>query len=386
MLTTVESGCDLDFFCAIDRECLLSLLSGVQAIVNRKGSAATMLPVLNNVMLSVRGGRVTVAGTNIDLSAVSRAPCSDGPGDVVVMGFMLFDIIRKLSPGCSVALKKSRSDDFVQVIGGKSEFKLPTMDPSRFPQIDHEYSDMGARLSCEACFQLFDRVAFAISLDEARQFLCGARVSLEDDNMLCAVATNGHRLSLMRVKAEVVSEGFKPFILPRRTVTEVMRHAYTSPKDSLMVDLQGNRAIFRFQNTTLVSKVIDGHYPDVSRIIPNRDAQAFIVDTQDFLEVLERVTAVLLNKSSAVSLELSADKMRVSAQALEYGSSAYEDIEIKYEGPKLIVSLNSKYLMEIVAKCSGDKFICHVRSADDPLLCLDNKNPEFLFVIMPIRA
>lgn len=376
----VEQG--VEFLCEIKRDDLLRMLSGVQAVVNRKATNS----ILANILIRAQDDVIKIMGTGPDLSVINSSPSNTGSyGEVSVMGSMLFDICRKLPQGCSVVLSKLENKETLDINAGTAIFNLPTMDSESFPKIEALNSDDAIKMSCENCFKLLDRVSFAIANDEARQFLCGAYFSITKKGEISVVATNGHRLAMMTANSDAGVREPRSAIIPRRTVFEVMRHAYLSPKEEVKIVLEQNRVDFFFPNTVIISKLISGHYPDVNKIIPARDAPRCEVRSSAFLGSIERVSAVLLDKNGGVSLNIANNEMLISARTLEYGSSASEKMTVSYEGPPVTVTLNTKYLSELITKCPSVDFIFYISSSESPVLCLSDSMPEFLCVIMPMR-
>ena len=278
----------------IERAKLLRCLSHVQSVVERRNT----IPILSNVLIEASAdGLVKVMATDLDLQVVESldAVSVDAPGAITVSAHLLFDIARKLPDGSQVSLETA--DNRMTVKAGRSRFQLPTLPRDDFPVIVEGDLPTSFEIPAKTLAELIDRTRFAISTEETRYYLNGIflHVSEEDKPTLKAAATDGHRLARFTLPRPEGAEGMPDVIVPRKAVGELRKLLDEALDGNVEVDLSASKIRFTLGGeggVILTSKLIDGTFPDYSRVIPTGNDKLLKLDPKSFYEGVDRVATI----------------------------------------------------------------------------------------------
>lgn len=365
----------------IDRASLAKTLGTITKIVPRR----TMIPVLSNVLISTDGGAIEIKGTDLDREVRSRCAAEvTAAGAVTVPGATLADIVGKLL-GASVIIEAAENGRCV-VKSGRARFTLPTLPASDYPDIAEGPFDATFTMPASDLLSQFGAVEFAVSPDETRYYLNGIYWHVARDALI-AVATDGHRLGKMTLPCPEGAESLPGVIVPRETVTEIMRLAKSSAAGGgdVTIDVSPQKIRFTIGDVVLTSKLIDGKFPDYGRVIPVTNGNVARIDRESLLESVERVAAIASETGRAVKLAFDGDTVTLSMSDTETGESV-DEIEADYAGRKMEIGFNSRYLGEILGHIGSDR--CTVKLADpsSPTLFLPAEADNPLIVLMPMRV
>ncbi len=288
----------------IERATLLRCLSHVQSVVERRNT----IPILSNVLIDASdGGSVRVMATDLDLQVVETMSASsvDQPGAITVSAHLLFDIARKLPEGSQVSL--TTSENRLEVKAGRSNFKLPTLPRDDFPVIVEGDLPTSFELPARVLAELIDRTRFAISTEETRYYLNGIflHVTDEDEPLLKAAATDGHRLARFTLPRPEGAAGMPDVIVPRKAVGELRKLPDEALDSNVLIDLSASKIRFALGGeggVMLTSKLIDGTFPDYSRVIPTANDKLLKVDPKLFFSGVDRVATIATEKTRAVKI------------------------------------------------------------------------------------
>ena len=270
----------------IDRMSLLRPLGHVQSVVERRNT----IPILANVVLRAEDGELALTATDMDMDIVTEVGCSVmTPGTATMSAHLLYDIARKLPDGAEVDI--SVGDGHARVSAGRSSFRLPTLPVEDFPAISSSDLPVNFALSAADVRDLMDATRFAISTEETRYYLNGIFIHKAESGELCAVATDGHRLALTRQALPSGAAQMPSIILPRKAVNE-LRTLLDVFDGEVLVSLSETRAEFRFDVVRLTSKLIDGTFPDYTRVIPVGNDRIMQVDVGAFSAAVDRVATI----------------------------------------------------------------------------------------------
>ena len=365
----------------LERSVLLKALSHVHSVVERRNT----LPILSNVLIEAEGAALRLMATDLDLQIVESVPASiQAAGATTVSAHTLFDIARKIPDGAEVSLKLG--DGKLQVSAARSNFTLPTLPRDDFPAIADEALPFGFSLPAATLRQMIDKTRFAISTEETRYYLNGILLHVTDEArpMLRAVATDGHRLARVAIPRPEGAVGMPDAIVPRKAVAEV-RKLLDEAEDSVDVALSPSKIRFVFDNATLTSKLIDGSFPDYSRVIPTANDRLLKLDPKQLAEGVDRVSAVAAEKTRAVKLALQPGKVQLSVTSAETGN-ALEEIEADYGAEPFDVGFNARYLVDILGQIEGDEVELHMADSAAPTLIRAATDETALYVLMPMRV
>ena len=366
----------------IERATLLKGLSHVQSVVERRNT----IPILSNVLIEATAeGSLKLMATDLDLQINESVPAAvDTPGATTVSAHTLFDIARKLPEGSQVQL--AAADGKMTIVAGRARFQLGTLPRDDFPVIAEGELPVQFELPAETLKQIIDKTRFAISTEETRYYLNGIFWHVADDGqpVLKAAATDGHRLARVTLPRPDGAEGMPDIIIPRKCVAE-LRKLLDEIDGSVGVSLSNSKIRFDLGQAILTSKLIDGTFPDYSRVIPTGNDKLLKLDPKSFIEGVDRVSTIATEKTRAVKMSVERDKVTLSVTSPENGAAA-EEIPGDYAAAPLEIGFNSRYLMDILGQIEGDIVEVHLADAAAPTLIRENDHSPALYVLMPMRV
>ncbi len=365
----------------IERGQLLKSLSHVQSVVERRNT----IPILSNVQIEADEGAISLTATDLDLAIVEKTEASVGEtGGTTVPAHTMFDIVRKLPDGAQVEL--SLTDERLTITAGRSQFTLSCLPKEDFPVMSGGDMPHRFNLASEELKRLIDKTRFAISTEETRYYLNGIylHVADDDDSMLRAVATDGHRLAQVEVSVPEGAKGMPGVIVPRKLVAE-LRKLLDEYEGEVEVQLSDTKIRFTFAGVVLTSKLIDGTFPDYKRVIPTANEKRLEVDCQVLAEAVDRVSTISSDRTRSVKVALSADKIDLSVTSPENGT-ATEELLATYSEEPLEIGFNAKYLLDILGQVEGDTVYAELADSASPTIVRDNGDDSALYVLMPMRV
>jgi DNA polymerase-3 subunit beta len=368
----------------IERATLLKCLSHVQSVVERRNT----IPILSNVLIEASGdGTVKVMATDLDIQVVETmgAVSVEAAGAITVSAHLLFDIARKLPDGSQVSLETA--DNRMAVKAGRSRFSLPTLPRDDFPVIVEGDLPTSFELSAAVLAQLIDRTRFAISTEETRYYLNGIFIHVSDEE-LKAAATDGHRLARYTIKRPDGAEGMPDVIIPRKCVAELRKLLDEALDTNVLIDLSASKVRFTLggeNGVVLTSKLIDGTFPDYTRVIPTGNDKLLKLDPKSFWEGVDRVATIATEKTRAVKMALEHDKVTLSVTSPDNGTAA-EEVPADYSSEGFEIGFNANYLKDILGQIEGDTVELHLADAGAPTLIRQDEKSPALYVLMPMRV
>ncbi|HWU72438.1 MAG TPA: DNA polymerase III subunit beta [Sphingomonas sp.] len=366
----------------IERATLLKGLSHVQSVVERRNT----IPILSNVLIEATAeGSLKLMATDLDLQINESVPAAvDTPGATTVSAHTLFDIARKLPEGSQVQL--SAAEGKMTIVAGRARFQLGTLPRDDFPVIAEGELPVQFELPAETLKQIIDKTRFAISTEETRYYLNGIFWHVADDGqpVLKAAATDGHRLARVTLPRPDGAEGMPDIIIPRKCIAE-LRKLLDEIDGSVGVSLSSSKIRFDMGQALLTSKLIDGTFPDYSRVIPTGNDKILKIDPRSFEEGVDRVSTIATEKTRAVKMSLDRDKITLSVTSPENGTAA-EEVPGEYAAQGFDIGFNSRYLLDILGQIEGDMVEVHLADASAPTLIRENDKSPALYVLMPMRV
>ena len=363
----------------IDRMSLLRPLGQVQSVVEKRNT----IPILANVVLSAEDGKLSLSATDMDMDIATEVGCSVmSPGTITMSAHLLYDIARKLPDGSEVEI--SVGDGHAMVSAGRSSFRLPILPVEDFPSISSSELPVNFPISAADFRDLIDATRFAISTEETRYYLNGIYIHKADSGELCAVATDGHRLALTRQTLPSGASQMPSIILPRKAVGE-LRKLLDDFDGEVLVGLSETRAEFCFGVVRLTSKLIDGTFPDYTRVIPIGNDRIMQVDVSTVSAAVDRVSTIASEKSRSVKMGLKPGVLTLSASNTD-ASSATEELEVNYDGAEMEIGFNARYLLDIAGQVNSDVVEFALADQGSPTLVRAPGDEASLFVLMPMRV
>ena len=370
----------------LERATLLRCLSHVQSVVERRNT----IPILSNVLIEGEGDGLKVMATDLDMQVVEHIPAAsvESEGAVTVSAHLLFDIARKLPEGSQVSLETA--ENRMDVKAGRSRFKLPTLPRDDFPVIVEGDLPTSFSLPAKTLAELIDRTRFAISTEETRYYLNGIflHVSGEDTPVLKAAATDGHRLARYTLDRPDGADGMPDVIVPRKAVAELRKLLDENMENDVRIDLSPSKIRFSLGGeggVVLTSKLIDGTFPDYSRVIPTANDKLLKIDPKSFYSGVDRVATIATEKTRAVKMGLDKDKVTLTVTSPDNGTAS-EELAAEYAADGFEIGFNAGYLKDILSQIDSDLVEIHLADAGAPTLIRKGDDSPALYVLMPMRV
>ena len=365
---------------------LLKALSHIHGIVEVRHT----LPILSNIILEAKDDKLILSSTNLDIY------CSDKikaevlqSGEVSVSAVTFFEIIKRLPSGSEVLMIMEEGENEIRLTCGRSKFNLSTLKSDDFPIISDSDLSTNFVLSADELIRIIDKTKFAVSNEETRYYLNGIFLHKAERNsiqFLRAVATDGHRLAQYDIPLPQGAEDITGIIIPKKTIYE-LRKVLDDANGDVSVSLNENKIKFSFNDLKVVSKVIDGTFPDYTKVIPQKNDKNFKTNNSDLKNAIDRVSAVAANeesKSKAIKFCIENNSLSLSVESQSKGS-ANEMIDVNYSGDKVDIGFNSKYIIDICNEVDGDEISISLSDSISPAIILDKTDENLFFVLMPMR-
>jgi DNA polymerase-3 subunit beta len=369
-----------------DRATLLRALAHVQSVVEKRNT----IPILANVMIAVRDGKLTLTATDMEIAVVEDvAAVSSRNGACTAPAATLYEIVRKLPEGAEIELDHPGGDAQLALRAGRYATSLVVLPTEDFPSMTAGTLPNKFAVSAQQLRGLIDRTRFAISTEETRYYLNGIYLHAADSDgtkVLRAVATDGHRLARVEEPLPEGAGSMPGVIVPRKTIAE-LRKLLDEMTGSVDLALSDTRIQFTVGTITLTSKLIDGTFPEYERVIPRDNDKVLRVGKRDFSEAVARVAAISSERSRPVKLSLARDLLVLSAASAEQGSATEElDADrVTYDAGPLEIGFQARYLNDITDQIADQ---VEFRFADGaaPTVVQDAADPSALYVLMPMRV
>lgn len=369
---------------SIERAALLRSLGHVQNVVERR----TTIPILANVKLSASDQELGLMATDMDLLLAASEPAAiDGEGATTVSAHLLFDIVRKLPDGSQVTIEQPPAGGEVTLRAARSVFHLPSLPADEFPPMDKEELDVRFTIPAKDLARLIDKTRFAISTEETRYYLNGIHFHAARGGAagtLRGVATDGHRLARVEVPLPDGAERIPPVIVPRKTVGEI-RKLIEEGGEEVHIGVSPRRVQFSVGRAVLVSRLIDGTFPDYERVIPTGNEKVATLAAKEFAAAVDRVATISTEKGRAVKLAFQAGRATISAVSAEAGRAS-EDLDAEYVGPPLEIGFNARYVLDMMQEIDGQEVRLEMANAAAPTVVHDPADASTLYVLMPMRV
>ncbi|WP_282040502.1 DNA polymerase III subunit beta [Halomonas alimentaria] len=363
---------------SISREALLRPLTLVAGVVERRQT----LPVLSNVLIQVGQEEVALTGTDLEVELIGRTVATwvDEPGGVTVPARKLMDICKSLPDQAEIQL--SLEEGRAVLRSGRSRFTLSTLPVAEFPSIEDSQGSTELSLPRGMLKHLIDATSFAMAQQDVRYYLNGMLLEIRD-NLIRAVATDGHRLAMCSRPAELHVESPHKLIVPRKGILELVR-LLDDGEDPVSLTLGASHIRAHTGDFTFTSKLVDGKFPDYERVVPRGGDKVFIAERAELRQVLSR-TAILSNeKYRGVRLHLEEGNLKVMANNPEQ-EEAEENIAIEYSGDSLEIGFNVGYLVDVLNAIDEDRVQMTLADSNSSALMEEPGGGDALYVVMPMR-
>ena len=358
------------------------IIHGLQAVQNVV-STRTTLPILSNVLLEAEGNRLKLTATDLDVTVTCAVEASvKKGGSTTVPVKKLFGIVRELNNG-DIELEVDEKNN-CSIRAGASFYKVNGLAAEEYPPMPKFKDEKKVSLKQETVKAMMRKTSFAISTDESRYVLNGIFMSLKD-HKLTMVATDGRRLALVDEEVDVTEQSQGEFIVPAKAVNELNR--LLQGAGELEIRYSDNQAAFNLKDDKgfsilIVSKLIEGNYPNYRQVIPGEAKERVSLVREEFLHALRRAEIMTSEKSNSVKLTFTKNNLAITANSPEVGE-ARESIAVNYKGKDMAIAFNPKYMIDPLGALAEDEVFFELIDELSPGVL--KINAPFLYVVMPMR-
>ena len=367
---------------SVNQKDLQQALNYCQGVIEKRST----LPILSNVLLAANNSKLTITATDLDLIFIHQLDNIEiiNEGKTTTTASIMYDIIRKFSSDKKINLSLTDISK-LQVESEKSIFNLNCISSTEFPLTDENFNKNEFNIKSKQLLKLLTKCKFSVSNDETRHYLSGIyfhQTEVEDKNYLTAVATDSHRMSISKVRLDQKIE-FEPIILPKKTIFQLCSLLDNYDGDVNISNVK-SKIKFEFNNSVLISKLIDGKFPNYIQVIPKNNQKKLEVDLKLFLNSVDRVASVSLDKKDGVKFNLSKDKLNLSVNNTSSGDGK-ETLNVKFDHD-LEISFNSRYLIDVSSQLDGERMEIFFNDTGSPALIKDPGDFDSIFVVMPMKG
>ena len=368
---------------SIKRDVLLKSLTLVQGIIEKKNT----LPILSNVLLDAKNGKLSIIATDLDLvfyDEISEIQINR-EGATTTSATILYDILRKISGNSDIEFDL-KNENKLNLTTDSSDFNLLCLPIDNFPNFTNDFESDEISLSKSKLLSLLNKTKISISNDDTRHYLNGIYLHLtesENRTYLTGVATDSHRLSSSSVEIDA-GKKFNSIILPKKTVFQ-MCNLLVDVNEKVLIQTSESKIQFKIGKTKLISKVIDGKFPDYKKVVPTDNDKTLTVASSDFVQAVERVITVSLDRKEGVKLILGKDNIKFSVNSTNSGEGN-EVVKSNFTGEEMIVSFNSKYLTDIASEVEDKNLKINLKDPISPVLIEDMSDKNSYYVVMPMKV
>lgn len=363
----------------LERDALLKPLQAVTGIVEKRHT----LPILSNVLIERKQGQLHLVATDLEIQVATSAEVTTGGGEdisLTVSARKLQDILRALPEATETTL--DMQNNRLQVRSGKSRFNLQTLPAADFPTL----ADPGRALAKvtmpqKALRELLLLVQYSMAQQDIRYYLNGLLLVL-DGGQIKVVATDGHRLGYAARPLGQQQEKHE-VIIPRKAVMELCK-LLGDGEDTVAIEVFASQVCFAFGSVVLTTKIIDGKFPDYTRVIPTNYQKHFAINRLLLLQSLQRAAILSNEKFRGVRWMMTGNSLRISCTNNEQ-EEAQEELEITYNGDSLDIGFNITYLLDVLNNVHCENVECALGDANSSMLIMVPDNREFRYVVMPMR-
>ena len=366
----------------VNQQDLQQALNYCQGVIEKRSTLA----ILSNILLDASNSKLSITATDLDLIFIHELNNVEilEEGKTTTTSSIMYDIIRKFNSGKKINLSMTDTSKLL-VESEKSIFNLNCISAAEFPLTDENFNQNEFIIKSKQLLKLLNKCKFSVSNDETRHYLSGIylhQTEVEEKNYLTAVATDSHRMSISKIRLEDKID-FDPIILPKKTIFQLCS-LLDSYDGDVKVSNMKSKIKFELNNSILISKLIDGKFPNYIQVIPKNNQKKLEIDLKLFLNSVDRVASVSLDKKDGVKFNLSKDTLNLSVNNTNSGDGK-ETLIVKFDHD-LEISFNSRYLIDVASQLDGDRVEIFFNDTGSPALIKDPGDFDSIFVVMPMKG
>ncbi len=352
------------------------LLNGIQIVQNIISSRAT-LPILSNILIEAQPNKIRLTATDLDVGISCVIPVdTQEPGAITLPAKRFYDIIKELpSDEVNITTKKN---NLIIIDTELCQFKVMGLAPEEFPKLPEFKDKEGIKLEQVVLKQMLTLTSFAVSFDETRYILNGILFKIKKNN-LTLVATDGKRLAIIEKTLTQSAEKEIDMIVPIKTIHELNRNLRDQGELSLV--LGSNQALFDLGSVHIISRLIEGEFPDYQQVVPPVSGNKIKIDRDHFLLAVRRAALLATPDYQAVKLEVFKNKLVVSKSTPDVGESR-EELLVEYRGKEMVIGFNHSYLIDVLKNLTGDRVGFELMDSEKPAVI---RTDGYVYIVLPMR-
>ena len=336
------------------------------------------------IYMTTKNGQVELQGNDFELGIRLTI---DGdikePGTLVVGSRYFQELIRKL-PGDTIELYKPEDGNSLTITSGSSEFNLVTLHPDDFSLVEQIHDQDHVNIDSFAMKELIDLTNYAAATDEDRPVFTGALLEIKE-NEVTMVSTDTHRMAVKKITIDEPATTPMRAIIPTKTLAEVSRLLPTD--NPAMINIIWNRTqiVFNFESIYIISRLIEGTYPEYEKVIPSQFDSSAVIDRREFAGAVDRVSLLAKDISyNVIRYDWAESNVTLSTQNTEIGM-AKEDVAVEFKGTPFTISFNGRYISDILRHSTGDNIHLFLKQ-NGPVVIRQDNNPNYTYVVTPVRT
>ena len=366
----------------VNQQDLQQALNYCQGVIEKRST----LPILSNILLDAQKSSLTITATDLDLIFIHQIRNVEvlEEGKTTTISSLMYDIVRKFTSGTKINVNLNEINK-LHLESEKSNFNLNCISASEFPLTDENFNQNEFVIKSKDLLKLLNKCKFSVSNDETRHYLSGIyfhQTEVEDKIYLTAVATDSHRMSISKIRlADKIN--FDPVILPKKTIFQLCSLLDNYDGEVKISNIK-SKIKFELGNSILISKLIDGKFPNYIQVIPKNNQKKLSVNLKSFLNSVDRVASVSLDKKDGVKFDLSKNTLDLSVNNTNSGDGK-ETLSVKFDD-ELEISFNSRYLIDVASQIDGETIELFFNDTGSPVLVKDPGDFDSIFVVMPMKG
>jgi DNA polymerase-3 subunit beta len=362
---------------SIKKEEIASELQLLQGIVEKRNT----MPILANILVNATEKEIELTGTDLEVGLKTHFPAKiEEEGSITLSGKKIFEVVKSLPAGKKVTFEET-GDLTMQITSGESQFKVLCLPKEDYPQVPEAKFEKKIILPLDIFQEMIDRVYFAIT-QEQRYYLSGALLIIKDKSMEL-VSTDGHRLAYTaNSMKELKVENEIRAIVAKKTLSELRKFE----DETIEFDLDESNLFFKVENRTLMSRIIEGKFPDFEAVIPKDNTNTFTVSREEMTESVRRVSLFSTERSKGIKFFIEKDEIRLFSSNPEMGE-AQDRVGIDYKGEGLEIGFNSQYLLDFLSAVKSERIQFEFKDANSSVLMKPevSEKVEYLYILMPMK-
>ncbi len=366
----------------IDRNIFLKTLGHANGIIEKK----TTLPILSNILIEAKDSKIKITATDLDIIYFEEVIPQElkKEGSTTTSASILYDILRKLQPNTKVELSLQNMNK-LKLVAGNSKFNLLCIPSDNFPLSDEDINEEKFDVPSQKLLRLLNKTKISISNDETRHYLNGIylhKTKLEEKSFLCGIATDSHRLSSSSIEIDP-STNIESIILPKKTIFQLIS-LLEQTNNSIKISSSKSKIKFEMDRGVLISKVIDGRFPDYNKVVPKNNDKILQIKLDEFKNAIERVTTVSIDRKEGLKMLISKDTVQLIVNSPKSGEGI-ENINAKFNSEDLNISFNSRYLIDVASQIEDESIVINLKDSGSPALIQDFSDKNSFHVVMPMK-